>query len=143
MKTPILLLESTESSSVEIAPGETFGLAPASPESLKAPSFAICRMMRLGNGDYRPVPVEWAEWVNLREGVAEKLGSRLSRQTLHRLWRNGYIQMRQPSPQVVELHLGSLIDHLQAVRNDPAFWSRPAGDGTKRTRRQAYSRDIY
>jgi len=137
MKDPVLV--------VEAAPGER-GACPAGaldPSQVKAPPFAICRMTRLGNGDYRPVPVEWGEWISLRDDAAARLGINLSRNTLIRLWLNGYIKMRQPSPQIYELNLASLVDHLRAVRDDSGFWSRPAADGTNRTRREAYAKEIY
>jgi hypothetical protein len=149
MKEPVLILENIDPGAVvEVAPGERFGLfdlaakAVARPATLKAPPYAICRMVRLGNGDYRPVPVEWSTWVPATSGLIKKLGANISRKSLQRLWLNGYIEMRQVSPHVVELNLESLITHLRAVHDDPEFWSRPASDGTQRTRRAAYASEI-
>jgi hypothetical protein len=149
MKEPIVILESIDPAAiVEVAPGERYGLTDlvaksvATPAKLKAPPYAICRMVRLGNGDYRPVPVEWSTWVPATSSLAKRLGANISRKTLQRLWLNGYIEMRQTSPHIIELNLESLVAHLRAVHDDPDFWSRPATDGTPRTRRAAYVAEI-
>ena len=147
---PVLLLRtlSTPYPSLEIEPGKPCCLtdllkAAVEPSDLKAPAYAICRMARLGNGDYRPQPVEWSEWVPLQNEWLQKLGIKISRQTLHRLWKNGYVVIRQTSPNIHELNLASFVAHLNRVHNDPHFWSSQADDGTAMTRREAYSKEIY
>ena len=150
MSDPVLLLRtlSTSTAPLEIEPGKTCCLtdllkASVEPIDLKAPPYAICRMVRLANGDYRPVPVEWSEWVPLQNEWLQKLGIKISRQTLHRLWKNGYVIIRQTSPSIHELNLASFVAHLNRVHNNPHFWASQADDGSKLTRRAAYSKEIY
>ncbi len=150
-KEPLILLEhaAPPGGDVELAPGERLALsdlvagAVEDARLLKAPSYALCRMMRLGNGDYRPVPVEWSNWVAVNADLAARLGMKISRQTLQRLWRNGYIVMRQTSPHVVELNLESFVEHLRRVHDNPGFWGEAAPECPNLSRRAAYVSEIY
>lgn len=133
---------------IEIEPGTQCRLTDLveqtiTPGDLKAPPYVICHMRRLPNGDYRPEPVEWSGWVQIADSGLKKLGLNISRQTLHRLWKNGYVVARQISPAIIELNLASFIEHLNRVDNDPYFWSSKSENHPGLTRREAFSRQIY
>lgn len=130
---------------IQLEPGAHYGITDLiaqtlSPTDVKAPPFAICRMRRLANGDIRPEPVEWGDWVPLKDEWLTKLGIKISRQTVYRLAYNDYVQIRRVSPCILELNLASLVDHLRKVQDDPEFWDRKADDGTQRTRREAFAK---
>lgn len=128
---------------VAIEPGDQYQITDLieqtlSPGDLKSPPYAICYMRRLPNGDYRPEPVEWGEWVPLKDEWLTALGIKISRQTVYRLSCNGYVQLRKISPHILELNLASLVQHLRNVQDDPDFWDCRADDGSVETRRMAY-----
>lgn len=147
MKSPILLCRNISgartSAPLQIEPDGRFAVTDLieqtlTPGDLKAPPFAICYMRRLANGDYRAEPVEWGEWVPLKDEWLGALGIKISRKTVFRLWNNGYLDLRKVSPHIMELRLASLVEHLRNVQDDPGFWDRQADDGSVETRREAY-----
>lgn len=148
---PILLCRNISgartSAPLQIEPGIHYAVTDLieqtlTPADLKSPPFAICYMRRLPNGDYRPEPVEWGEWVPLKDEWLTALGVKISRQTVYRLAANGYVDLRQISPHIKELRIASLVGHLRNVQSDPDFWSRQADDGSLENRREAYLKKI-
>lgn len=146
-KSPTLLLKTTEKfrrdHPVEIEPGQACHISDlvaeaVEPTDLIAPSYAICRMVRQPDGDYRPVPCDWSEYVSASPEALRRIGLTMARKTLLRLWANNYIEMRRPTPQTLEVNLESLVRHFREVTADPNFWKQSAGDGTRRTRAEAY-----
>ena len=144
----IVILKTTEAyqseHAVPVEPGKPHRLSDLiadvviTPGDLAAPKYAVCAMQREPNGAYLPVPIAWEDWLPLEPKFLRQLGVNLSRQTLIRLWRNNYIEMRKPSPHSLEIKVESLVKHLRKVTEDPNFWQRTANDGTCRTRAQAY-----
>jgi hypothetical protein len=60
-------------------------------------------------------------WVQVTDATESVDGIPLSRSTLLRLGRAGFIRLRRITPLSIQVHLGSLLDHLEAVE-DPEFW---------------------
>ena len=54
--------------------------------------------------------------------MTDKIGVSISRETLIRLGRAGFIRLRRPTPGLIEVHIGSLIDHFESVE-DEEFWT--------------------
>jgi hypothetical protein len=116
-KTAITLLPGGRS--IELAPGEVSRKVVALPADL-APVCGVFRWQAVGDGTYRPTARIHEQFVDLQVAV-EALG--VPRDTLRRLIDAGFIAGRKPSPMRRQVSLASLSKHLEAVENDPDFWT--------------------
>ncbi len=92
-------------------------------EPADVPRYGIFRLMRQTDGSYVPILKHWGQWRRLDESLWKDLGiADLKKRTLYRLFNAGFIRHSRPSPNVILVDLGSLVDHLAATE-DPEFWT--------------------
>jgi hypothetical protein len=116
---------------VEIAPGKKVAVRDADP----LPRYVIAEMVPVGAGNYRLIPRVLNEWMSISQGSLAKLGITLSENTMRRLGRADFFEVRQISPNRYEFNLQSWFAHAEKAR-DPEFWD--AKDGHGKTNRQKY-----
>ena len=95
--------------------------------------YGMVQFKRLSTGDFRPLLKLIPQHVRLSEQRgAEDLGCPgVSYQTLHRLFKNGFIKGSMITPRTTSINVESWLEHLRATQ-DPDFWTPD--------RRQAYWR---
>lgn len=117
--------------SVEIAPGKRIEVCDPDP----IPRFVIAEMVPLGGGSYRVVPRVLNQWMGISQGTLAKLGITLSENTMRRLGRAEFFEVRQISPNRYEFNLQSWFAHAEKAR-DPEFWDTKDAHG--KSNRQKY-----
>jgi hypothetical protein len=103
---------------IQITPGLSVQPAPLS----ALPAFALIEWTRVGDGKYEPRLVTADEWVNMSDDMETRIGLKVSANTLKRLGRAGFIRLRRPVPAQYQLHIGSLIEHLENCEEED-FWT--------------------
>ncbi len=124
---PTLASLKAQRSSVKVLPSlKTIQITPGlavQPVPLAAvPAFGVVEWHRRPDGSFEPKLVSHDEWVGLSDMMTDKIGVSISRETLIRLGRAGFIRLRRPTPGLIEVHIGSLIDHFESVE-DEEFWT--------------------
>lgn len=122
----LILLPENQLQEVELTPGHK-SLAP-----VEMPNYAIFQMRRLPNGDIRPTLVEWTEWIPITDKDLADAGIPVSRQTIRRLGRAGFLEIDRIVPGRYALSLSSWVAHMKAVRENPDFWSKSTIEGRAR-----------
>jgi len=106
---------------VEVAPGQYTATA-VHPADI--PRYGLVRMMRQGDGSYIPVMKQYAQHARMCRELCSRIGlDGISPNTLYRLIQAGFVESKRPSPNVILVDLGSLVEHVEATR-DPEFWTR-------------------
>jgi len=105
---------------VEIAPG-TFAAPTVHPADV--PRFGLVKMMRQPDGTYLPMLKHHGQWRRCGEDLLKDAGlEALPLRTFYRLVNAGFVKQSRPTPMVILVDLGSLVDHLDAA-SDPEFWT--------------------
>lgn len=120
---------------VEIAPGKKIELRESDP----LPRFCIAEMVPMGGGTYRVVPRPLVVWQSLSQVSLSRLGITLSENTMRRLGRGKFIELRQISPSRFEFNFQSWVDHCTRC-SDPEFWHTK--DAKKRTNLDRYKETL-
>lgn len=123
---------------VEVAPGHKAEIRDADP----LPRYVLAELVPLGGGQYRVVPRPLVEWMSLSQGALDRLGITVSENTMRRLGRAGFIQVRQVSPSRVEFNVQSWFAHCERVQ-DLEFWDQPCGVGATATLRARTNWQLY
>jgi hypothetical protein len=113
-------------STVRVFPsGQTIRITPGleiQPAPIAAvPAFAVVEWISKPDGTFRPQLTTHAEWISLTDEQQSIPGIPASRSTLLRLGRAGFVKLRRITPLWVQIHLPSLIEHLENCE-DPEFW---------------------
>jgi hypothetical protein len=85
------------------------------------PAFGLVEWVRTADGKFEARLITHDQWIALSRYPADQIGLPISRDTLLRLGRAGFIRMRRPTPFEWQYHLGSLIEHLEAAEEED-FW---------------------
>ncbi|MBI5770870.1 MAG: hypothetical protein HZA93_24040 [Verrucomicrobia bacterium] len=124
---------------VEIAPGK---VCPPPVLPATGPGYTIAEVVPLGGGAFRLQPRPAIEWLGMTQSALRRVGITLSENTLRRLGRAGFIQVRPISPNRYEFNWQSWLAHCAAVESDPeGFWDarEDLGGGRKGpTNREKY-----
>ena len=115
---------------IEVAPG----VFRPSPPGAALPHYGIVRLRRLANGHLEMVPKTFRGYVRGGASLRNHCGIDICRNTIVRLWRNGFIRATQPSPQTILVDVDSLLQHLRDC-SEPGYWTAE--------RRRQYKDYIY
>lgn len=124
MKTPQLTLIQDGSAArtqlVEIAPGQYVAPRIAAED---VPRYGLFKLLRQTDGSIFPVLKHYAQHVRMTHDLCTRLGLEgLSKGSLYRLIQAGFVACKRPTPNVILVDLGSLVEHVEATR-DPEFWT--------------------
>ena len=103
---------------IQITPGLAIQPAPLA----AVPAFGVIEWHRHADGRFEPRLVTKDEWFALADDMFAKLGLSISRETLIRLGRSGFIRLRRPTPGLIEVNLESLITHFENCEEED-FWT--------------------
>lgn len=110
---------------IAIAPNRLAGKPCEADLAKLLPQEMLCTVVPIGGGEFKLRPI-MHEWVQFSERTLAALNLGSQYQTLRRLGRAGFIRFRKISPNVLQVHLPSLMDHLAAMEADPDFWDSEA-----------------
>jgi len=117
-RTPGLVRVITNGKTIQITPGLSVQPAPLA----AVPAFGVVEWTRLADGRFEPKLLVHSEWFKLTRDPSKQLGLPVSRDTLLRLGRAGFIQLRRFTPFEIQVNLQSLIEHLENCEEDD-FWT--------------------
>ncbi len=109
--------------------------------TLTPPTYAICEMIILPNGDLRPVVKQWLDLIPVTRNSFTKHGFPASPATILRLGKNGFVTLVQIHPGRYALDLDSWFAYVERMRREPDFWSSATWQG--RANRRAYQTSLY
>jgi hypothetical protein len=105
---------------VEVAPGQ-YAAPGVHPSDV--PRYGLVRLMRQPDGTYAPVLKHHGQWMRCGAELLKNCGlEALPLRTFYRLINAGFVKKSRPSPNVILVDLGSLVDHIEAS-SDPEFWT--------------------
>jgi hypothetical protein len=87
------------------------------------PPVALAQLVPQGGGHYRLVAQIAPRWFAVTTENLKKLGIGISRKSMIKLIRAGFVSGQQTLPQVHQFDYHSWLAHLEAVA-EPGFWER-------------------
>jgi hypothetical protein len=105
---------------IEPEPGKRFV---ALPHGDVIPPVAMAQLIPEGGGSYRLVAQITPRWFAVTEENFKKLGIGISRKSMVKLIRAGFVDGTQTLPQVHQFDYFSWLAHLEATRT-PGFWEK-------------------
>ena len=114
----------------EVMPGKKFVQLP----SASLPEVVVAEVVPQGEGTFRLVGRVCPRWFTVKSDTLAKLGIGISRNSMKRLIRAGFVEGQMTIPGVVEFNYHSYLAH-HARASDPEFWDQ-TDDGHKLTNRE-------
>ena len=93
-----------------------------------APRVGMLDWVKVGPDTYRAVPRTREVWTRLSPAVVKRLGLGIDYRLFLRLINAGFVKGQKVTPSTYTFSLESYEAHLEAVRNDPEFWSETHPD---------------
>lgn len=87
----------------------------------RIPALGVFEWRRRPDGSYQPQCRVHECWLRVSE--AEKLPLGLSAEVIVRLIRGGFVEGGRPAPNSTTVNVVSLLEHYEATREDPHFWT--------------------